>query len=483
MSVISPLEASTILWHEGELSWMLHDGQKALYDSYINSKSGTIVWNCARRLGKTYTLLLIAIEQCLKKPNARVLFCCAKQKDARSISRDGIREILVSCPDEIRPEFKTQEGVWVFKNGSRLDLMGLDQKRADAIRGKATDLTIIDEAGLVTDLDFIVKDIIIPTNITTKGKVILASTPPKSSTHPFVSVFINKARIEGNLVTKTIYDNNTLSPDRIEEIIDEVGGINSNSARREYLCEIIIDAEYAIIPEFTPEVYKNTVKEWKLPPIYDAYVAMDVGMKDLTVVLFALYDFRAAKIIVLDEFVTSGQKFNTSKLAEAIKEKESKIYYNELTGECVTPLRVSDTNLILIQDLWQLHQLRFIPTRKDQADAALNNLKIMIQNEKIIIHPRCKTLIMHLQAGIWNKSKTSFERSGDYGHFDAIDSLKYLVRNVQLNKNPYPSGWGLNNFTDCYGNPLELSYSANNSYTRNFKENPYDKIFNIKRNK
>jgi len=27
------------------------------------------------------------------------------------------------------------------------------------------------------------------------------------------------------------------------------------------------------------------------------------------------------------------------------------------------------------------------------------------------------------------------------GHFDAIDTLKYLVRNVQQTKNPYPNGY------------------------------------------
>jgi hypothetical protein len=35
-----------------------------------------------------------------------------------------------------------------------------------------------------------------------------------------------------------------------------------------------------------------------------------------------------------------------------------------------------------------------------------------------------------------------FARSPDAGHYDAIDSLIYLVRNVQKTKNPYPPGYG-----------------------------------------
>ena len=149
-----------------------------------------------------------------------------------------------------------------------------------------------------------------------------------------------------------------------------------------------------------------------------------------------------------DEYVINGQRFNTQVLAEGIKKKEAEHFTDKLTGEERPPyLRVSDNNLIVINDLWQLHGLRFIATRKDDADAALNNMKIMLQNEKIIINPRCRTLITHLESAVWNKSKSSFERSADFGHFDAIDSLKYMVRNVQQQKNPYPNGY-LNKYNE-----------------------------------
>lgn len=444
---LTPSEAATILWNDAVLHWMLRDDQKVLYDSYINCKEKTVVWNCSRRFGKSFTLCILAIEKCLQKPNSLIKYCCGKQVDARGIIRPLIRDIISSCPKEIRPEFKVQERAWVFPNGSRIELTGLDGGRAESIRGGSCDLAIIDEAGLVADLKYIVTSILLPTTLTTKGKIILASTPPKTSAHPFID-YVNVARIQNNLVTRTIYDNSSIDKDELQKIIDENGGSSSITFRREFMCHIILDQDSAVVPEFTPELKEKIVVEWERAPFYDAYVSMDLGLKDLTVVLFAWWDFKSSKLIVEDEYVINGQRFNTQVLAEGIKSKESIQFTNKLTGEQKVPyLRVSDNNLMVINDLYQLHGLRFISTRKDDADAALNNMRIMIQNEKIIINPRCRTLITHLEAAVWNKSKSSFERSADMGHFDAIDSLKYMVRNVQQNKNPYPrSSNGYNDF-------------------------------------
>lgn len=437
---ITPELARELLWQEGEVSWLLHEGQQSLYKSYYDCKEKIVVWNCSRRFGKSYTLCVLAIETCLKTPFSIIKYCCAKQIDAKGIIRPLIREIIKTCPKELRPVYKTQERAYVFTNGSRIELSGLDGGRAESIRGGSCHLAIVDEAGIVSDLKYIIRAIILPTTTTTKGKIVLASTPPKTPGHSFVIDFLNRARIQGNLVTKTVFDNPSIDQIELEKIIEECGGIDSSDFKREYLCQILLDQEYAIVPEFTEEVKAKIVKEWPKPPFYDGYVAMDIGMKDLTVVLFAYFDFRNNKIVIEDEFVINGQKFNTKTLAEGIKQKEDNTFTDKLSGEYKVPyLRVSDNNLIVIKDLWDLHGLRFIPTRKDDADAALNVLRNYIQDEKIIINPKCKTLIYHLETGVWNKNKTSFERStADKGHFDAIDSLKYLIRNIRLNKNPYP---------------------------------------------
>jgi hypothetical protein len=163
---------------------------------------------------------------------------------------------------------------------------------------------------------------------------------------------------------------------------------------------------------------------------------MDIGGRDFTAVLFAYYDFPNAKLVIEDE-VVMGYKMTTDALASAIKIKESDLWKGKPSY-----LRVADNNnIILLNDLSMLHQINFVPTLKDNFDAALNNMRMMIKSKKIIINPRCKTLIYHLESAIWNKARTSFTRSADKGHFDTVSALIYLCRNINLNKNPFPAGF------------------------------------------
>lgn len=446
----TPAQARSILWNQGICHWLLHSGQKSLYDSYFACQEKIVVWSCSRRFGKSWTLCTLALETCLKKSNSIVKYCCAKQVDAKNIIRPLIREIIRSCPKELKPIYKVSERAYVFPNGSRIELSGLDGGRAESIRGGSCDLGIIDEAGLVNDLRYIVRSIILPTTTTTKGKIILASTPPKSPDHEFV-YFVSKARLQGNLIEKTVYENPIIDKSELGKIIEECGGEDTVDFKREYLCEFIKDENKAVIPEFDKALRLKIVKKWPRPPFYDAYVSMDLGLKDLTVCLFAYFDFRNDKIIIEDEYVINGQKMNTTVLADNIRKKEREIFQDPYTGESKVPyIRVCDNNLIVISDMRQLHGLMFMPTRKDDADAALNNTRLMLASEKIIINPKCTTLVAHLENAIWNKARSSYERSGDNGHFDAIDALKYLVRNIQLNKNPYPASFGLSSRENTY---------------------------------
>lgn len=442
-------DARRELWYKGILSFKLDVNQKVLHQTYKEKNEKIIVWNCSRGQGKSFLLCVIAIEECLKNPKALVKYACPKQKDATQIIAPIFRDILEDCPEEIKPKYIKGEGAWRFPNGAQIQLSGLDNGRAESLRGGSAVLCIVDEAGSKTlkDLKYIVNSILVPAVTRKKeinGKIILASTPPVSQSHPFV-YFLRRAELVGAAVTRTVYTNPRMTPAMIMQLIDQLGGIDSTDFRREYLCEIITDENSAVVPEFSKTIQEKIVKEWPKPSYFDSYVAMDLGVNDLTVVIFAYVDFKANKLIIEDEYVLNGHKFNTKTLADEVKKKEAQIFTQASTGEFIKPYkRVSDNNLIMINDLYQLHQLEFQPTRKDDADAALNNLRLLIQSEKIIINPRCTTTIRHLRDATWNKSRSSYDRtnSADDGHFDAVDSLKYLVRNVDFNRNPYPKWFG-----------------------------------------
>src|SRR5690606_7784556 len=103
--------------------------------------------------------------------------------------------------------------------------------------------------------------------------------------------------------------------------------------------------------------------------------------------------------------------------------------------------RVSDNNLVVINDLYMLHRIVFLPTQKHDKESQINQLRQLIRECKLIINPKCKVLIDHLKSATWDRNRKGFSRSKDKGHFDAIDALIYFVRNVDISKNPYPKGY------------------------------------------
>lgn len=435
-------KAIELLWRKGVLHWKLDINQKVMYDFSQNKPDKIIVIGSSRRIGKTFFLVTLAIETCLRRDNAIVKFIAPTVKDIKRIIAPLVREITEDCPLDIKPSYNTQDHVYRFKNGSEIQLAGTENGRAESIRGNQADLCLIDEAGFCDDLDYIVKSILIPTTTTTKGKIIMASTPPRSPDHPFMS-FMGHAEAENRFIKRTIYDNPRLSPEDIKEIADSVGGVDSVDFKREYMVEMITSEDDAVVPEFNDNLQKSIVREVERPAFFDNYVSMDIGGRDFTAIVFGYYDFLNNTVVIEDELIFKGKEILTDNIAAQIKSKESFLWTNPMTAEVKTPtLRISDNNnIILINDLATKYGIGFVPTLKDDKDAALNNMRIMLKSGKIIINPRCKNLIFHLKGATWNSARTKYTRSAGGGHWDMIDALVYLLRNINFSKNPYPQGY------------------------------------------
>lgn len=438
------------LWARGILTHKLHPVQKKMLASYLSQNQKITTISCARRLGKSYLLCLLASEKCMQMPNAIVKYLCPTKKQVKTVVQPIMDEIFKDCPPEMKPEFKYNDYMYVFPNGSQIQLAGTDGGHHESLRGGKSDLWIVDEAGFCDELKYVVRSILAPTALTTGGRGILASTPSKNMDHDFIEYFLKPADFKGELIKYTIFDNPLITEQTLREVIQDFPlGEKDPEFRREYLCEVINGGDLSIIPEFTTENEKAIVKELIRPPFYDAYVSMDIGFKDLTVVLFGYFDFKNAVIVIEDEFVQDGKTLLMDVFSQNIKKKEEALWTSPLSGEFKPPyLRIADNNnLIMLNQLTFNHNITFVPTAKDNKDAAINTVRMKIANKQIMIHPRCKTLIYHLRNGSWNKNKKDFARSPDAGHYDAIDSLIYLVRNVQEHKNPYPAGYGFSQDT------------------------------------
>lgn len=446
-------QAQALLWEAGELSWKMRPVQQIIKKGILEDTNKISVVLCGRRLGKTTLMCIMALEECLRTTGAIVKFIFPRQKDAKRNILPLMRMLLEDCPKHIKPVYMEADKCFRFPhNNSEIQFAAAQNGNAESIRGGFAHLCIFDECAFAEDTKYIVRSILSPTVKTTSGRVILVSTPPRNPNHEFVTDYVIPYQAENRIKVFTIYDNPNFNENIIQEIISEYPrGIDDPDFRREYLCEIIREMDAAILPSFNDQAEKIIVTDqFERPVFYDAYVGMDIGGSDLTAILFGYYDYLNATTVIEDELIF-GKDVNTKSVAEAIRKKEAELWTNPIDQSIMPPyLRVADNNnLIMLTDLQRDHGINFIPTRKDNREAAINSLDVAISQHKLIIHPRCKHTIYHIKFAEWNKTRTAFKNLKDSptgqikgGHADALAAIIYLHRNIIKSKNPYPIGYG-----------------------------------------
>lgn len=455
MSGISKKQLKHEMIRRGMLQFMMHEGQRSMYEVYKNSPDNSIlVWLLARQSGKSFNFGLIATMECLAKGNVIVKLLTDTKLHCKTIFEPIFRQIFEEFPEDLQPEYVASQFVYIFKNGSQIQLAGSDGNSAERLRGQKSDLVLVDEGGFCSNLYYNVMSVLMPTTTHTGGRVIIASTPSPDPDHEF-NQFIETAEQDKLLTKKTVYDNPLLTAEQIANIASKFkGGVTNSQFRREYLCEMIKDEEMSVLPEVDEDLLLQIVKEPEIPAFYNRYVAMDIGFKDLTVVLFGYYDFKEDKIVIQDEIVKNGKQIHLPVFTKELQDKEQELWLNPLTNELIKPdLRVSDINPFVIQEINiaskqhnYSHPIDFAIASKDDKLAHINKLRVMLSNKKILINPKCETLIRHLKHCKWKdkSNKDDYARSPDDGHYDAVDALLYFTRAINYNKNPYPAGYGFN---------------------------------------
>lgn len=424
------------LWRMGDIRYKLKPCQIKMHEAIEKSKSLKYTIKCSRRVGKSYYLVARGTMRCLQKPNTMVRYAAPTNKSLKTIIQPIMRKILLECPQALQPRYLVGDGAYVFQNGSIMYMSGVNAGHAENLRGNACDEFIIDEAGTIDDLEYLLKDIAMPQLLDVDGNVvdgrrlIVSGTPARTPAHEFTSVS-RQAQLDGSYSHFTIYAGGY--PDDIIEIFKkEAGGEDSSTWKREYLAMDVVDENIALVPEWKDQyVQEPSVDEFY--PFYHKYVSLDIGVRDLTVGLLAHYDFQKAVLYIHKEVVLSGPEMTTQKLAHQISEAEKTVF-----GEAPPHKRVSDVDLLLLNDLRALHGLYFSPTDKGRLEEMVNEVRIWVNAGRVIVSPQCHQLVGCLAYGVWNEKRTDFDRVPEYGHFDALASLMYMIRNIDQRINPIP---------------------------------------------
>ena len=402
------------------------------------------VLDISRQRGKSWLccVLVAVLGRCL--PGLFVKYAAQEQKSVRAIVQPTMDAVFADCPKELRPRFVQDDSKWVFDNGSNITAAGCNNKGYVALRGQKAHIVVKDESGFYDDYDA-VERVLAPQLQTTRGFSIDASTPPETPGHPY-TVVAKAAKLRGRYSHRKIYNHPRMTPDEVEAFLTKEAGKKGQTLEqfkqttyylREFECQHVMEEGRAIVPEWAHVNQAEVVRAHPRPPRYTAYHVIDPGeTRSLFVGLAGFWHFTDGVLVVERETVLRYP--DDAEAGEALLRTEKANWAEDLAlGRIDAILRRSDVAPALHKLLAKApYLLPFQATEKDNAEGALNTMRSALAAGQIIIHPRCTTLLLTLETGIWNKQRSGWEYNDRTGHADAIAALTYMWRNVQKERNP-----------------------------------------------
>lgn len=350
-----------------------------------------------------------------------------------------------------RPEYSPNEGCFKFPSGSKLYIGGCsDSKELNKNRGTEADIIVMDEFGFFEyKPKYLLESVLYPQLQTTKGQMIITSTPPEDLTHYYVEQ-VHLARTRGFLFEWTIDDsiNSWMDEETHQMIIESCGveGIESEAYKREYKCMFIAPKNRLVIPEAGKANIE--VGSIKRPQKSLYYCQWDLGLVDYTFAIWGFYDFKQAKLFIEEEMMENYT--TTPKLVEKARIIEQGLHIQPEDGWVQEFKRFSDNDAQQIMDMnAPIEQgglgYSIMPIVKRSSDkgvsfleSCINNLRVAIGSERIQISKKCVNLLTQVRFGLWNAQRTDFVRTEVLGHLDGLMALAYLWKNIEFDKNPYP---------------------------------------------
>lgn len=362
---------------------------------------------------KSYFITQKLIIRACREP-IKILVCRRTATTIRNTCFSLFKDILTKW--QILPYIKIRETDFniKFPNGSEIIFIGLDEE---------TKLLSLNNIGCI----FIEEAFEVPKNIveqlnlrlrgSTSNQQILMAFNPISKNHwlyDFCEVSPPNSFI---FIHSTYKDNPFLNADYIAEL-EELYTRNPQKAR------IFCDGEWGVDSEGL------VITNWKIQA-FDAMAlaasglehraGIDLGWVDKSAIIDSLYDKQNKTIYVFNEFYKSGCQL--SELATAIRNMnltKTKLYVDAAEPRSIQYFKSEGINAYPCAK------------GKDSVKAGL----MFLQDNLIIVHPSCKSLIMELENFSYIKSKQTGEYTEDTTHewSHAIDALRYGYSDIYTNK-------------------------------------------------
>lgn len=453
-------QAMNLAWGERGLDYLRRNTQMHLKHAWLATKafSRKCYWECTRRLGKSSELLMTMHEECKTAPRRKCVFFAPVKEGLLDYIEPIIEETFADCPAHLRPFFQRQRFLLRYPNGSRILFRAANNKQYRVRRGLGAHLAGIDEAREINDLSDLIDSVIMPALFSNNGYLIISSTPADTQSHPLY-LLRGRAIAEGWFVPISIYDAQRMDPDvytadRIAEwkteLLKEPDG--EDRWKREFEIKWVVNERRRAVPEWDSTRMVVPTTRDPFYQFYHHYLGIDWGYKDYTALVFATFNFRAARLEVDGELTFSGKDVRSDLIAERAAVAYQGIYGTKLWDPTRFPANhsyrgVSDSaDPILINEINKYPGMSFMPVKKaDTLDAMLQEFRILVMRGKIVVNPKCALTIHCLENGIWDDKHSKLDQDILAHHFDHLMALVYLTRHVDWDSNPIPKDFMVDN--------------------------------------
>ena len=362
---------------------------------------------------KSYFITQKLITRCCNE-KIKVLVCRRTATTIRNTCFSLFKDILSKWHLTKYVKIRETDFNIKFPNGSEIIFIGLDEE-TKLLSLNGIGCIFIEEAFEVPKT--IVEQLNLRLRGDTANKQIIMAFNPISKNHWLYDW------CEVNPPTSFIYTHSTYkdNPFLDEEYTAELEELYSrNPAKARIFC----DGEWGVDAEGL------VIQNWKVQE-FDAMalasgglehrVGMDLGWIDKSAIVDTLYDKENHTIYVFNEFYKSGcQLSELASAIEAMNLKKSKIYVDAAEPRSIQYFKQEGINAVACAK------------GKDSVKAGL----MFLQDNLIIVHPRCKSFITELENFSYIKSKQTGEWTEQTTHewSHAIDACRYGYSDIYTNK-------------------------------------------------
>ena len=363
--------------------------------------------------GKSYSIAQKLIIRACREP-IKILVCRRYATTLRNSCFALFKEVLGKWKLTPYVKIKETDMSITFPNGSQIIMIGLDTEEK-LLSLQNVSCVWVEEAYEVE------REKVEQLNLRMRGQAanqqILLSWNPISK-HSWLYDFTVENPPESSIFHHSTYKDNPFLNAEYVAALDEMAIRNPAKYRVYGLGEWGVDTSGLVITNWKTEEFD--AMELSSHGL-EHRCGMDLGWIDKSAILDTLYDRENRTIYVFNEFYKSGCQ--PSELVAAIKEMnlaKSKIKVDSAEPRTIQYFRSEGINA------------EGATKGKDSVKAGL----MFLQDNLIIVHPKCQNLIMELENFSYIKSKITGEYTEDTTHefSHAIDGLRYAYSDIYTNK-------------------------------------------------